>query len=275
MRKAFLSALVGILLAAASQAGVTYTATVYVHHDLGGSTDTSKVTVWIDSGKAKAEYVETTLPGVEPGDYLLTLDGGSTVSLVKPGEKTVSPCKIEGVFGILTRQGRALQGLFSRQVEQVEAKLLEQGEGEPVAGQPTVRHKLQLSYLTRRSTPRGEIVTSTVIQQEVWTVEGLEAGPPASWPVPVPLRLPEEELQAAWTPVAAQIKGLPVKAITVRTVTTSEGQERVVEGRFEVLELAVTEIPEAVFAVPDGFQAGEFRANMFSDPTLRIKRPPR
>ncbi|NWF99819.1 MAG: hypothetical protein HXY19_02590 [Thermoanaerobaculaceae bacterium] len=275
MRQVLALAVAGTLLAAGLEAGVNYTAQLEVHHELGAATDTSTVHVWIEGDKAKAEYVETSIPGVDIGDSLLTRDGGATASLVKPGEKTVSPCEVEGVFGILLGSGSKFEAFLPSVTSQAKAELLEKGEGEVVAGRPTVRYKLRVSYLVTRSTRRGDNVTTHVIEQEIWTVEDLPVGSPASWPVPIPLRLKQPEVQAVVAPVVAEVKGLPVKAITTRTATTSEGQERVTHGRFEVVKLEVEEIPEAVFAVPDGFQPGEFRANMFSDPTLRIKRGPR
>lgn len=275
MTKGLVAALAGYLAAAAAFGGVVYTATLDTSHELGAATDSSKVRVWIADGKAKAEYVETSIPGVNPGDALLTLDGGATSSLLNFTEKTVAPVRVDGTFGNLWGVDNRFEGLLPQTVSNVAAAVVESGEGEPVAGRPTVRTKLRVSYLTTRVTRRGDVVNTNVIEQEVWVTPEVVGVTPPSWPLPLPLRLDRPEIQEVVAKAVVLPAGLPLKAITTRTVTSSEGQERVVHGRFEVLELEVTEVPYTVFAVPEGFQKGEFRANTFTDPTLRAKRSPR
>lgn len=273
MSKVVGAALTGWIVAAAAFGGVVYTATLDVSRELGAATDTSKVKVWIANGKAKAEYLETSIPGVNPGDVLLTLDGGATVSLVSMGEKTISPCTVDGVFGNLRGAEANIGGILPAAVSTVSAALVDSGDGEAVAGRPTVRARYRVSYLLTRVTPRGDVVNTNVIEQEVWVTPEVEGVTPPSWPLPLPLRLDRPELQELLAKNVVLPPGLPLKAVTTRTVSSSEGQERAVYGRFEVLELSVTDVPDAVFTVPETFQKGEFRSNMFSDPTLRARRP--
>lgn len=272
MKNGIVTALAAWLTAATVWGGVTYTATLEEQHELGAAFDTSKVRVWIGDGKAKAEYLETSIPGVNPGDVLLTVDGGATVSLVNLAEKTISPCRVDGVFGSLSGGGPRFTSLLPQVISDVSAALVEKGEGEPVAGRPTVRYKFRVRYLQTRSTPRGDVVTTNVVEQEVWVTEEVASPTPASWPLPLPLRFDKKEIQQPVAKVVVLPGGLPVKAITTRTSTSSEGQERIVHGRFEVLELEVTDVPDAVFAIPEGLQQGEFRPGLPSDRSLRGKR---
>lgn len=273
MRTVFAAMIAVLLMAGNVQAGVRYSAMLTVSQELGNASDTSKVNVWIDGGKAKAEYVETSIPGVEPGDLLLTLDGGATAILVNQREKTTAKCEIDPIFGAL--RGVPLNLALPYETTNVDLKIekLEENEGESVAGHATVHYKFRISYTTISQRRRGPVMSQHVIEHEIWSVPEIDAGVPTSWPVRLPLDVRKKEFGDAVRKALAVVKGLPVKAITVQTITHSDGQERVKTGRFEVMELEVTEVPGAEFEVPAGFTEGEFHASMFSDPTLRRKRP--
>ncbi len=275
MRRAVVAFCGAWLVAASSHAGITYTATLEVDNQLAGGADSSKVLVWIADGKAKAEYVETSIPGIAPGDVLLTRDGGASASLLRLAEKTVAPCRVDGVLGFLSSADADGRGLTRQAIADVTAELVARTEGEYVAGRPTVRYIFRVSYLTTRPSARGDMVRTTVIDQEVWVAEELEGVTPGSWPLPLPLRIGRPEVDEVLARTVVWPKGVPLKAITTRTVTSSEGQERVAHSRFEVLELKVGDVPTEVFAVPEGFREGELRAGAFPGPGFRGKqRPP-
>jgi hypothetical protein len=273
MRTVFAAMIAGLLMAGNVQSGVRYSAMLSVKHELGNAMDTSKINVWIGGGKAKAEYVETTIPGIEPGDSLLSLDGGKTAILVNPREKTTASCEVDPIFGVLRGGQPEVVLPYETTYSDLKVEKLEENGGESVAGHATVHYRFRISYTATGQRRRGVVSTTRVIDYEVWSVPELSGGEPRSWPARVPLEIRKKDFGDTVEKALAVVRGLPVKALTVQTITNNDGQERITEGRFEVMELEVVDVPEEVFAVPPDFQKGEFHSNMASDPTNRGNRP--
>lgn len=66
---------------------------------------------WDEAGKARVEFVDSNNPVMGAGTYLLTTDGGQTVYLVNPQERTYSHWDLAAVMSFIGRMGEATGGI--------------------------------------------------------------------------------------------------------------------------------------------------------------------
>ena len=102
-----LSLVLLFLLAVPCAAGIHYQA-VTKAQDASGRSTNIEVEGWVSGGSAKIVFRESGNPMFHEGAYLLTKDGGKTLYLVDPKEKTYAVWDLDAMVGMA---GAMMQGM--------------------------------------------------------------------------------------------------------------------------------------------------------------------
>src|SRR5690349_6097148 len=137
MRKLVLS--LALLIALPGWAGVTYTAVTRTILGSKNSTGDFKVQGWVSGKHARMDLLKSELPQLESGSFLVTADGGDTVYLVNPTEKTYERWDVNGMVSGMADMMRSMRGEMRVRFEEPKVEKLLDEVGPKMQGLPT-RH---------------------------------------------------------------------------------------------------------------------------------------
>lgn len=240
MRRILIAWLATAALALPAVAGIVYQARTWQEGDQTSDAAAMTVKAVIDGDKAKIEFEESGNPWMGKGSYLLTTDGGRTLYLVKPEDKTYGAWDLEAVMRMVGQLGSG--GLLNIQIDNPRVETLEAGAGKTVAGLATRHHRYRSSYdleVKIIGIKKRQTIDSI---QDVWSTEALDDAALGVW-----LRTPKtghEDLDRLIELEATKIKGFPLEVIDRTTTTDKKGR-----GTTTVTHTLVTELEQGV-AVP-------------------------
>jgi hypothetical protein len=239
-----------LLLAAAASAGVVYTATTSAEGQKGAEMQASKVKGWVAGDNAKVEFETSGNPMMPQGSYMVTTDGGKTLKLVKPKEKTYSTLDMDSMMGMAGGMMKMMNFKFTD--PKVE-KLAEEPDG-LVAGIPTIYYKFRTSYAMEMKFMGMKQASTTVKEEEIWSAPKLIENALGIWLRRTPPKTGSEELDKLVAAEMGKIEGFPLKRVTVSTQTDKKGKSQTTKVTMEVTSLEMSIVPDSTFAIPAGFQ---------------------
>jgi hypothetical protein len=255
-RRASFAATAFALLAVPAAAAIHYQATTTTDNPQGGQLK-MVVEGWVDGEKARIEFRESANPMAPAGAYLVTQDGGRTLLLVNPEEKTYAAWDLTAMMrlagAVMEGMGPLLKIEFSE--PQVE-KLLDE-DGGPVAGVPTRHQRFRSSYSTQIKVLGMRQASQTENLQDVWVTRDLTDVALGVWLRHEPPRTGNADLDRLIGSEMGKIEGFPLRTVTVsKTAGGKKGQRETVTRS----EMVVTELdrhapaPAAShFQVPQGY----------------------
>jgi hypothetical protein len=259
---AFACLTVAAAFAPPAHAGVHYRATTTTDAPQGQG-QSMNVEAWVDGDNAKVTFTESDNPLLAKGTYLLTHDGGQTLFLVNPEERTFSPfdlgALVSGAGAMLKGMGPMLKISFSNQ--KVE-KLAEEA-GPPILGYRTTHYRFRTAYdsevkvmgMGQRS--HNETVTDT------WATTELEDGGFGAWLRREPPRTGIAELdEMIATQVAQGIRGVPLKVVAETKSKDQRGRETTATTTMEVTAMKEEAVAPTTFALPKGYERTELMPAM-------------
>ncbi len=243
--------LLAALAALPATAGIRYESTTLTQGQAGGTTT---VEGWVSGEKAKILFRESSQPLTEAGMYLLTRDGGKTVYLVNPEEKTYAEWDLQAMMsmvGGLTGGGLGPMLKMDFTTPKVE-KLLDE-DGGSVAGIPTRHTRFRTSYaMTVKVMGMGN-TSEVVTEQDLWTTDQLQDPGLGVWLRSAP-RTGNEQLDKVIGAEVGKVTGFPLKMVSVSTTRGKKGKETVTKTTMEVTALEHRDVPDSTFAMPAGYQ---------------------
>lgn len=249
--------ILAVLVAAApAQAAIHYKATTTTQGD--NVNQTTRVESWVDGPRAKVVFEESGNPTLESGSYLLTRDGGKTLFLVDPKEKTYAEWDLEAMFQMFGNMMEAMQPIVNMEIQDVQVEALGTGPGETMHGLSTTHHRYRTSYDMRIKLLGMKRTNHVETETEVWSTEGL--GDPALgvWLRSAPTTgfAGVDELVAG---EMEQVKGFPLKTVARSTTTGQKGKRQTTTTTtMEVTELERgVDVPDSTFEIPDGYTRSE------------------
>ncbi|HEX5758265.1 MAG TPA: DUF4412 domain-containing protein [Thermoanaerobaculia bacterium] len=250
-RNLFSFAALLLLAAVPATAGLRYQATTKTE---GGAASTMTVEGWVSGEKAKVLFRESTQPMTEAGTYLLTPDGGKTMYLVNPEEKTYAEWDLQamlGMAGALT--GGGMGPMFKMDFSEPKVEKLLDEDGGTVAGLPTRHTRFRTSYTVTVKVMGMGNTSDVVTEQDLWTTDQLQDVGLGVWLRAAP-RSGNEQLDKVIAAEMGKVAGFPLKSVTVSTTKGKKGKETVSRTTMEVTELDRTDVADSTFALPAGYQ---------------------
>lgn len=222
MKGIWIATLVAAGLAAPLQAGIEYRAGTWQEGERTNKQAESSVVASVDGDKARIVFEDSGNPWMPAGSYLLTTDGGRTVYLVKPEEKTYGEFDLDAVmqmFGALS-QG----GLLNFQIDNARVETLESGPGKTVAGVSTQHARYRTSYdMTIKVLGMGRTQRVETVQ-DIWYSDALGDAAMGIWLRKEPPST-GTELDELIDMEVSKIRGLPLETISTTTTTAKKGKQ--------------------------------------------------
>lgn len=233
-----------------SWAGITYTAVTRTI--LGAKTHAGdmRVQAWIDGKQARMDFIESSLPELQSGTYIVTSDGGDTSFLVDPNTKTFERFDMKTMIGNMADMMRSLRSQMKVRFEEPKVEKLLEEAGPKIDGMPTRHYRYRTSYKAVIEMAETESV-ATIMEEDIWTTTAItEPGV-----VALLNKRPssgDDQLDHIIEKEMAKVPGFPLKHITsTRTETHRQTNESRTE--MKVVDLKTVPIAGTMFQVPKGY----------------------
>ena len=229
-------------------AGVYYEAVTSVDGGKGGST----VHAWLEGENAHIEFVDSDVPHVGKGNYLITNDAGQTFYMVNPKEETYMVWDMAAVMGLL----EGMSSIVSFDLVDPTVKKLEEKSGESMLGYDTryVRYasayemKLQIMGMKRSNRVETE--------QEMWLTDDIDVDAMRAW-IKGFRSTGSKDMDELMDQEMAKVDGFPLKTVTVTVTTDKKGRQNRSRSLTEVRTVREESPPAAKFQIPSGYQRVE------------------
>jgi Domain of unknown function (DUF4412) len=253
---------IALFLAAAvpCSAGIHYKAVTKTEADAQRGSGDIQAEGWVSGDNAKVAFVESSgNPVLKQGMYMITKDGGKTLYLVNPEEKTYAEWSLQGLLGTVGAVMNGLGPLLKIQFSPPKVEKILEEDGGMVAGLPTRHYKLRTSYtMTVRVIGIGN-TTDVVSDQDVWTTTKLQDVGLGVWLRAEPPRTGNQEFDKLLAAEAVKFEGFPLKMVSVNTSTSKKGNRtQTTRSTMEVTQLdASAAVPASAFEIPAGYERTE------------------
>lgn len=249
-------------LAAPASAGVHYRAKTTTD-GAAGAGQAMEVEAWVDGPNAKVLFASSDHPMLGAGSYLLSNDGGETLFLVNPEEKTYAAFDLgsmmAGAAAMMKGLGPMMKVSFSNQ--RVE-KLAEE-PGPPILGYATTHYRFRTAYDSEIKVMGMGQSTHNDTVTDTWSTAELSDPGFAAWLRREPPRTGIADLdEMIGNEVSKGIRGVPLKVVAASKVKDQRGRETATTTTMEVTAVRQEEVPAATFAMPKGFERIELMPAM-------------
>ncbi|HSL84648.1 MAG TPA: DUF4412 domain-containing protein [Thermoanaerobaculia bacterium] len=243
--------------AAPAAAGVHYQAETTTA-PAQGKPQVTRVEAWVDGPNAKVVFRESDQPTFSAGQYLLTQDGGKTLFLVDPEERTITEFDLEAMLGMVGGVMEGMQGIMNLEFSDVSVEKLGEGSGGELLGYPVTHSKYRTTYTTSIKVLGMKRGSSTETLQEVWSTDAF--GDPALgvWLRTEPPATGMKELDELIAAEMEKVEGFPLKTVSVSTTTGQKGKrESSTRTETVVTRIEETSVPAGTFELPVGYTRTE------------------
>ncbi len=260
IRSTILGALGAALFAAAvpAAAGIHYQATTKTETVQASRSSEVRVEGWAAGDKAKVEFKESTggNPVTQKGTYILSKDGGKTLYLVNPEEKTYAVWDLKGMLGAAGAVMNGMGPLLKVQFSEPKVEKLAEDDGGTLLGVPTRHYKYRTSYTMNMRVLGMSNNSNVVTEQDFWTTTKLGDAGLGVWLRSEPPRTGNADLDKLLTAERYKMEGFPLKTVTVTSSTDlKRGKTNTTRSSMEVTQLdASAAVPAAAFEIPSGYK---------------------
>lgn len=253
--RTFASALFAAALATVpAWAGVHYTSVTETVGQSGKMT--IQVEGWASGNNARVEFKQSDNPVMKTGTYMITTDGGKTLYLVNPEDKTYAKWDLQAMMGAAGSVLKSMGPLFKMEVSDPKVEKLDEGDGGQVLGIPTRRYKYRTSYNMKIRVMGMGDTSNVVMEQDIWATDRLTDLGVGAWLRAEPPSLGYEPLDKLVKSEMGKISGYPLKMVTVSTTTSQKKGEKTVDRTtMEVTKLDTSAtVAASRFEIPSGYQ---------------------
>jgi hypothetical protein len=238
------------VFAVPSFAGVYYVAKTTGEGGRGAEYQNMIVKAWASGDSGKVVFEDSQNPMMAKGSYIITKDGGKTMYLVNPKDKTYMKWDLDSMLGFVGGAMKMMNFKFS------DAKVESLGE-EPdglVAGIPTTHYRYRTSYTMSMSMMMIKKTSKVLKEEEIWAAPKLAEAALGIWLRKDPPKTGNEEMDAMVKAEMGKVQGIPLKRKTVQTSTDEKGNKEVTTTLMEVTELQMVAVPDSTFEIPAGYK---------------------
>lgn len=212
---------------------------------------------WAEGPKAKVVFREASQsPFMEAGMYMLTPNGGESMVLVNPKEKTFMEFDPLGMLQGAGQMMNAMGGLVSMEFSDPKVEKLLDEDGGTVLGHSTRHVRFKTSYTMAMKVLGMKRQNQVETLQDVWVATGWTDLGLGAWFRKAPPKTGNGPLDKLASSEWGRIEGIPLKSTTVSTSNDGKRQT-VTRVEMEVTSLEATTVPADTFALPPGYQKVE------------------
>jgi hypothetical protein len=212
---------------------------------------------WVSGDHVKVAFLSSNgNPFAQEGTYILSKDGGKTLYLVNPKDKTYAEWSLQGMLGAVGAVMNGMGPLLKVQFTDLKSAKVAEDDGGLVVGVPTRHYKFHTTYtMTIRVLGMGN-TANVVSEQDVWASNKLTDAALGVWLRADPPRTGNAEFDKLIASHSGQYEGFPLKAVTVTTSTQQKGNKSSTSRTtVEVTQLDKNaSVPAATFEIPAGYK---------------------
>lgn len=252
-----LGALLFLAAAVPGSAGIHYKSTTKTEGANGRGGGDIVAEGWVSGDNAKVAFVESNgNPVAQKGTYMLTKDGGRTLYLVNPEDKTYAEWSLQGMLGTVGAVMNGMGPLLKIQFSDLKVDKLSEEDGGTLLGLPTRHYKYRTSYTMSIKVLGMGNVSDVVSEQDVWTTTKLSDAGLGVWLRAEPPRTGNAEFDKLIAAEGGKFQGFPLKMVTVSTSTAKKGgKATTTRSTMEVTQLdASANVPASAFEIPAGYK---------------------
>lgn len=254
LQRSVLSVFLLLAAAAPSWAGVHYKA-VTTNQDAKAKETKMQVEGWVSGDNAKVVFQDSNNPMAQEGAYLITKDGGRTVYLVDPKEKTYMKWDIEAVLGMAGAVMEGMGPLLKMEFTEPKVEKLAGGDGGTIHGLPTQHSKYRTSYSMKIRVMGMANESNIVSEQDIWSTTKLADPALGVWLRKNPPKLGNEQFDKLIKAEMEKVSGYPLKTVTFTTTTDKKGRQNTSRSTMEVTQLDMNaNVPANSFEIPGGYE---------------------
>ena len=214
-----------------------------------------KVEGWVSSDMARVEFKESDNPVVKAGAYLITKDGGKSIYLVDPQEKTYAKWDLQAMLGLAGAVMQGMGPLLKMEFSDPKVEKLLDEDGGTVAGQSTRHTRYRTSYSMKVKVLGMGNESNVVTEQDIWSTDRLQDVGLGIWLRSDPVRTGNEQFDKLIAAEVGKTSGFPLKTVTVSTNTPKKGNKTTSRSTMQVTELDTSaDVAAASFEIPAGYQ---------------------
>jgi hypothetical protein len=246
--------------AAPAFAGIHYKSTTKPEGPRGRDSEV-QAEGWVAGEKARVEFKESTnpSPATQKGTYLLTKDGGKTIYLVNPQEKTYGVMDLSALLGAVGTVMNGMGPLLKIQFSEPKVEKMLDEDGGKVAGLAAHHTKYRTSYTTTVKVLGMGRSSNVVTEQDFWTTTKVADPGMGVWLRAEPPRTGNADFDRLITAEKYKLQGYPLKMVTVTTNTDAKnGKVTTTHSSMEVTELETgASVPAGSFEIPAGYKEAQ------------------
>jgi hypothetical protein len=212
---------------------------------------------WVSGEKVKVAFLTSNgNPMAQAGTYILSKDGGKTIYLVNPQDKTYAEWSLQGMLGAVGAIMNGMGPLLKVQFADLKSTKLGEDDGGTVVGLPTRHYKYRTTYtMTVKVLGMGN-TADVVSDQDVWATSRLTDLGLGVWLRAEPQRTGNAEFDKLIAAESGRFQGFPLKVVTTNTSTSKKGDKTTTtRSTVEVTSLdANASIPASTFEIPAGYK---------------------
>jgi hypothetical protein len=205
---------------------------------------------WVEGDRAKIEFQASENPMMPAGTYLITSDGGRTLYMVNPEQKSYSKWDMDAMMGFAGGAMKMLGVAFS----QPKIEKLAEEKGPSLFGLSTRYYRFRTTYTMTMNFMGMKRSTETTQEEETWATEQLADPGFKAWLNQKPAKTGNAELDKLMeAEIGKMVKGFPLKKITSVTQKDSDGKVQTQKATMEVTSLSKRDVPATAFELPQGY----------------------
>ena len=239
-------------LGANAWAGLSFTSVTTMEGGIGRGDQPSTTNVVLDGDRLRME-VAGERKGHAAEGYFLTQDGGKTLFMVSPKDKTYMKWDMENMMGPGGMMGMA-KGMMNMKFSNVKVEKLAEGPGEPIQGFATTHYRFRTSYQISTSFMGRQNVSTVVRDEDLWTAPKLNPAVMSVWARKQMPATGDEEFDKLMKSERAKATGLPLRMIATTTTTDAAGKAQVTKSTTEVTEVKQGAVDAALLELPKDYQ---------------------
>lgn len=255
------------ILAGSLDAGYYYESITKERNPGTRGTNETKVKGWVDGDKSRIEFVTGDKSGpISKGNFLVSTDGGDTVHLVNPKDKTYAPFSFKDMMAGLNQAMEMMKqmgGMMKIEFTDLSSeKLLEEPGGE-ILGRPTTHYRYKNRHTMSMNMMGMKQSSTTETTQDIWSTDTVDMTGFGIWLSPNRgVQTGNEEFDKLISQQMDQINGFPLKIINESTMTDGRGGPQKGSYMTEVTVLREESIDDQVFGWPSNYKETEIMPEM-------------
>jgi hypothetical protein len=240
-----------LLTAATAMAGIEFTSKV--SDERGRAVSSTRG--WVDGSKAKIEEVSGRgSGGMEKGSYILSKDGGKTIYMVDPQNKSYLKMDIDQLASQVGQFMNAAGAFVKLEFTNPKFKTISDERGPKMYGLPTRHVKTETSYTVEASVFGRKNITVISRKDEIWLTKKLRDSGLQIWTQQRTIKTGNENIDKIIKAETKRLDGIPLKITSVTTTRENNDEPEVTTVTHEITSLKKAGISAEVFEIPADYK---------------------